>query len=228
MPHHDEAVPLRGRVGADAHVGLAFDLAVGNLGVGAVTAPPPPVPGADDVLAFHFAADAHVGAQVLAVGVHHVHLAGFGAEYHQFLAEVVGALHVTGGQVGGEGDDEPSRREPVLRQRDARSELLVRWIHARIRSRVRNRICHEALRFPRGRAQLGRPSTRRSSTARSIFTILSIERQRAADRPVSDVRAEWSCNDGSRGGSLRFFVVAQWFSRRAVRRVAAHQATFPP
>ena len=66
-----------------------------------------------------FAADAHVGAEVLTVGVHHVHLAGFGAEYHQFLAEVVRTLHVTGGQVGGEGDDEPSRREPVLRQRDA-------------------------------------------------------------------------------------------------------------
>ena len=67
--------------------------------------------------------------------------------------------------------------------------------------------------IPTRPSKLGRPSTHRGSTARSIFTILSIERQREADRPLRDVWAEWSCNDGSRGRSLRFFVVAQRFSR---------------
>ena len=128
VPHQDEAVPLHAVVGADADVGLAADLAVRDQRVGAVAAPSPAVPGADDVFALHLAADGQVGAQVLAVGVQHVHLAGLGAEQHHFLAEVVRTLDFTDGQVGRERDDEPSRRKPVRRYRDTRTELFVRRV----------------------------------------------------------------------------------------------------
>ena len=113
-------------VGADAHVVLAADLAVRDQRVGAVAAPLPPVPGADDVFALHRAADAHVGAEVLTVGVQHVHLAGLGAKQHHLLAEVVRTLDLTDGQVGCERDDEPPRREPVGGQGNAAlTELAV-------------------------------------------------------------------------------------------------------
>ena len=125
VPDQDEAIPLHSVIGADPYVGLAANLAVRDQRIRAVAAPAPPVPGADDVLALHGATDAQVGAQVLAVRVQHVHLAGLGAEQHQLLTEVVGALDFTGSQVGSEGDDEPPRREAVLRQRNARTELLV-------------------------------------------------------------------------------------------------------
>ncbi len=89
VPDQDEAVPLHGRVGADADVVLAADLAVRDQRVAAVTTPLPAVPGADDVLALDRAADTHVGAEVLAVRIQHADLAGRGAEQHQLLTEVV-------------------------------------------------------------------------------------------------------------------------------------------
>ncbi|CAG7041751.1 hypothetical protein PICSAR181_01158 [Mycobacterium avium subsp. paratuberculosis] len=139
VPGQHEAVPLHARVGADADVVLAADLAVGNQRVAAVAAPLPPVPGADDVLALHGAADAEVGAQMLTVGVHHVHPPRRGAEQHQLLAEVVRALDLAGGQVGSERHDEPARREPVGRQCDAGlPELPLRRILGRIGGRIRN------------------------------------------------------------------------------------------
>ncbi len=119
VPGQHEAVPLHARIGPDADVVLAADLAVGNPRIAAVTAPLPPVPRTDDVLALHGAADGEVGAEVLAVGVHHMNLARLGAEEHQLLTEVVRALDLTGSQVGAEGDDEPARRETVGRQGDA-------------------------------------------------------------------------------------------------------------
>ena len=99
----------------------------------------PAVPRADDVLALDGAADPHVRAEVLAVGVEHVELAGLGAEDHQFFAEVVGALDLTGGQLGGEADDEPARREPVFRKADpACAEFPFRRVDRRVRNRLRH------------------------------------------------------------------------------------------
>ena len=118
---------------------LAADLAVRDQRVGAVAPPLPAVPGADDVFALDGATDAHVGAEVQAVGVEHVHLAGLGAKQHQFLAEVVHPLDLTGGQFRGEADDEPARREPVRRQRYAgRTELTFRRIVVGSSNRVRH------------------------------------------------------------------------------------------
>jgi hypothetical protein len=139
MPDQDEAVPLGAVIGADADVVLAADLAVRDQRIGAVTAPAPAVPGADDVFAFDRAADAHVGAQVLTVGVQHVQFAGLGAEHHQFLPEVVRSLDVAGSQLRSETDDEPSGRESVGRQADAaRPELAFRRVYGGVRNRVRH------------------------------------------------------------------------------------------
>ena len=119
VPHHDEAVPLlrRSRI-------LIFTFCLQPIllyGISAFVPSPrhsPAVPRADDVLTLDGAADAHVGAEVLTVGVEHVDRAGLGAEDHQFFAEVVGALDLAGSQLRGEADDEPAGREPVLRQAD--------------------------------------------------------------------------------------------------------------
>ena len=119
VPHQDEAVPLRAGVRADADVLLAADLAVRDQRIRAVAVPAPAVPRADDPLTLDGAADSHVRPEVLAVGVEHVELPGLGAEDHQFLAEVVGPFHLARGQLGGESDDEPARREPIRREADA-------------------------------------------------------------------------------------------------------------
>jgi len=133
VPHQDEAVPLRDRVGLDADVLLAADLAVRDQGIGAVAVPMPAVPRADDVFALDGAADAHIRTEVLAVGVQHVDLSRRGAEDHQLLAEVVRALDLAGSQFGGESDDEPPGREAVCRQADAAwPEFALRRIRGRV------------------------------------------------------------------------------------------------
>ena len=87
------------------------------------------MPRADDVLALDGAADPHVGAEVLAVRVQHMHFAGLGAKQHHLLAEVMHPLDAAGRQIRGEADDEPSGRETVGRQADAgRAEFPFRWV----------------------------------------------------------------------------------------------------
>ena len=69
----------------------------------------PAVPRADDVLALDGPADPHVGAEVQAVGVQHIELAGLGAEDHQFFAEVVRPLDLAGSQL----EAKPTMNQPV-------------------------------------------------------------------------------------------------------------------
>ena len=133
-------------------------------------------------MGLHRSADAHVGAQVLAVRVEHVQLAGFGAKQHHLLAEIMNALNLAGGQVRGKPDDEPSGRKSVRRKADA---ARPEFSFGRIYGGVRNRVRHYPL---RSRAAESRTAaltitalnSRRAWTTQSIFTILSIERQRGS------------------------------------------------
>ena len=111
VPHQDESVPLRARIGPHADILLAADLAVRDQRIGAIAVPMPAMPRTHDVLALDGPADPHVRAEMLAVRVQHMHLPGLGAKQHQLLTEVMHPLHLADRQVRREPDDEPARRE---------------------------------------------------------------------------------------------------------------------
>src|ERR1700739_3859656 len=90
-------------------------------------------------------------------------------------------LNLAGRQLRGETDDEPSGRKSIRRQADAaRPKLSFGRIYGGVRNRVRH--CLLLLRpFPApANWHTGALYARRAWTTSSIFTILSIERQRGS------------------------------------------------
>src|ERR1700758_227216 len=81
---------------------------VGNVSIGPVRAPPPPVERALDAVADHFAAVADVSAEVFAVRFQDVQFTALILISHQILAEVVERPRLANREFGRPPDHEPS------------------------------------------------------------------------------------------------------------------------
>ena len=81
---------------------------IGNVSIGAVGTPAPPVERALHAVADHRAAVADVSAEVFAMRLQHMQLTGLVAIGHQILAEIVQRADPANGKLGRPSDHEPS------------------------------------------------------------------------------------------------------------------------
>ncbi len=109
VPDVDGLIALDDRIGANAATPV-WPILVGNADVAALVIPLPAVEGALDDLTVDVTAVAEMSAEVLAVGVHHGQLTGLRAPRDHLGVEVRHPADVTGLDLVGPGDLEPTCR----------------------------------------------------------------------------------------------------------------------
>ncbi len=109
VPDVDRFVAFRHRKRANTPPPIGSIL-VWDTHVAAVLVPLPAVERTHDSVALHMTAITQMGAEVFAIGIHHGQRARGGSPGHHLATEILHPVDVTGANLGGPCDLEPSRR----------------------------------------------------------------------------------------------------------------------